>query len=328
MEETKASGSKRNTIGFLEAFQIIMTNWERAAVMQGAAEMAYFLLLSLIPLLLVLANIIPFLPFDPVEVVGIIESSFPEDVSTIVIPIVEDYMASGSGGAISIGLLASIWSASNVFSTLRRVLDDVYGAKVKKNFLIARVLSLAIMLGILVLVGTAVFVFVFGEQILNFVRDFFEIDIPFIQEFLLARWLTLPAILFIVTIIIYHFVPNHHLKIKYAIPGALFSSIGLLLLSQFFTLISSVMGGDAIANQTIGGFIVLMLFLYLSMVILLFGALFNTLTFELRNHISVTDYELEIQEREENKDAVYSGYPNENEVKILKRKIIKINTNE
>lgn len=310
---------------FVNAIKIIMENWQRAHVMQGAAEMAYYLLLSLVPLLLVLANVIPLLPFSPAEAVSFIESSFPSDVSTMLIPIVEDYMASASGGAISIGLLASIWSASNVFSTLRRVLDEVYGVKLTNNFIIARILSLVIMIAILLLVGTAVFVFVFGEQILNFVSDFFEIEIPFIREFLLARWITLPLILIIVTIIVYQFLPNHHLKIKYSIPGAVFSSVALVILSQSFTLISRLMGGDAITNQTLGGFIVLMLFLYLSNAVILFGALINTLFFELKNHISVTEYQKEIYEKEEQEDRKWQGYPDESKTQLLKRKLYKIN---
>lgn len=321
-EESTIPENKKKNI--FEAFQIILANWERAAIMQGAAEMAYFLLLSLVPILLVLANVIPLLPFSSTEVISIIESSFPEDIRSLLIPIVTDYMASASGGAISIGLLAAIWSASNVFNTLRRVLDEVYGAKIKKNFIIARILSMLIMISILFVVAFAIFVFVFGEQILNFVSDFFEIDIPFIQEFLLARWIALPIILFLVTIVIYHFVPNHHLKIKYAIPGAAFASVGLLMLSQFFSLISQLMGGDAIANQTLGGFIVLMLFLYLANVIILFGALINTLTFELKNRISVLDYEIELRQKEESKEAKWHGYPDESETKVLKRKIYKI----
>src|SRR5699024_9846371 len=144
------------------------------------------------------------------------------------------------------------------------VLDEVYGVKLKNNVIIARVFSFMIIIAILLLVGIALFVFVFGEQILDFVGNYFDIEIPFLQGFLHARWITLPLILIIVTLIIYQFLPNHHLKIKYSFPGAIFASVGLVILSQPFTLISHLMGGDAITNQTLGGFIVLMLFLFLS----------------------------------------------------------------
>ena len=310
---------------FIDALKIVMENWTRASVMQGAAEMAYYLLLSLVPILLVIANVIPLLPIDTAEVLAIIEQAFPTDISEILMPIVTGYLESSSGGAISIGLLASIWSASNVFSTMRRVLDEVYGAADAKNFVIARVLSLAVMLVILAVVGVAVFIFVFGEQIFTFINTFFGIQIPFIQEIVQLRWIALPLILFVVGLIIYDLVPNHHLSIKYAIPGAVFMTIGLVLLSQSFSLVTQFMGGDAAANQTIGGFIVLMLFLYISSAIILIGALVNTLIFELKNKQSVLSYEMNLQEKEELEASDWPGYPDEEETALLKRKLYKVN---
>lgn len=318
----EASNTKK--YNFIDALKIIMDNWTRASVMQGAAEMAYYLLLSLVPILLVIANIIPLLPIDTAEVLTIIEQAFPGDISEILVPIVTGYLESSSGGAISIGLLASIWSASNVFSTLRRVLDEVYGAADAKNFIIARVLSLAVMLVILAVVGVAVFVFVFGEQIFTFVNEIFGVQIPFVQEILQLRWIALPLILFTVGLIIYDLVPNHHLKLKYAVPGAIFMTIGLALLSQSFSLITQFMGGDAAANQTIGGFIILMLFLYVASAIILIGALVNTLTFELMNGQSVHSYETKLQEKEELEDSEWTGYPNEDQTVVLKRKLTKV----
>lgn len=311
-------------IGFVDGIKIVIENWNRASIMQGAAEMAYYLLLSLIPILLVVANIIPLLPFEPAAVMSMISRTFPDDIAQIVTPIVTEYLESSSGGAISAGLIAAVWSASNVFSTLRRVLDEVYGATEQKNFIIARFLSLLIMFAILLTVGAAVFIFVFGERILTLIGSILEIEIPFLPEFLVVRWLSLPIILFIVGLIIYDLVPNHHLKWRYAIPGAAFMTIGLILLSQFFTIILQFMGGTAATNQTIGGFIVLMLFLYIANVIILLGALINTLTYELVIGESVYDYESRLSLEEKIEESNYQGYPNEDEVVILKRKLYKV----
>src|SRR5690625_4845160 len=111
MKHDQAIRSNGKSGSIVHAIKIIMENWKRANVMQGAAAMAYYLLLSLIPLLLVLANVIPLLPLSPDQAISFIETSFPPDVATMLVPVVEDYLASASGGAISIGLLASIWSA-------------------------------------------------------------------------------------------------------------------------------------------------------------------------------------------------------------------------
>ena len=315
---------KKNS--FVDFIKIAMDNWNRASVMQGAAEMAYFLLLSLIPILLVVANIIPLLPFETGEVFALMEQAFPPDINDFLMPIVEGYLESaGGGGAFSLGLLAAIWSASKVFSTLRRVLDEVYGTTVQKNFVVARLLSLAIMIAILLVVASAVFVFVFGEQIFALFDQVFGVPFPFGEIILSLRWIVLPVILLAVGIIIYDLVPNHHIKWTYSIPGAIFMTLGLFLMTQFFSLITMFMGGDAVANQTLGGFIVLMLFLYISNTIILLGALVNSIYFELREGQSVYDYEKEIQKEEEIEESEWNGYPDEENEVILRRKIYKIN---
>lgn len=317
----KEANSK--TDDFLAKFNIVMDNWNRTSIMQGAAAMTYYLLLSLVPILLVFANIIPLLPFSSHEAIAFIESTFPTDINRILIPIVEEYLQSASGGAISIGLIASIWSASKVFSTLRKVLDQVYGATEKKNFIISRLLSLLIMLVILMVVTASVFAFVFGEQILSFARDFFEIEIGFFETFLVLRWMLFPVILILVLVVIYQLVPNHHLKLKYALPGTLFVTSSLILLSQSFSLLTSYMGGDAFANQTIGGFIALMLFLFIGNVLLLFGALINTLFYEMKNGESVTEYETRLSQIEEMESSHWGGYPDGDGQVLLKRKLYK-----
>lgn len=303
--------------------KIILENWNRTSIMQGAAAMTYYLLLSLVPILLVFANVIPFLPFSSQQAISFIQNTFPADISRMLVPIVMEYLESGSGGAISIGLLASIWSASKVFSTMRKILDQVYGATEKKNFIVSRLLSLAIMLVILILVGVSIFVFVFGEQILSFARNFFEIEIVFFETFLVLRWMLFPVVLMIVSLVIYHLVPNHHLKVKYAIPGTIFVTISLMILSQSFSLLTKYMGGDAITNQTLGGFIALMVFLFVGNLLLLFGALINTLFFEIKNDQSVTEYETALRKIEEMEASNWGGYPNEEEQVVLKRKLYK-----
>ena len=316
------SSNKKYSV--VDAIKIVIYNWNRASIMQGAAEMAYYMLLSLVPILLVVANVIPLLPFDTAEILNLLEQTFPEDINQIIMPIVLDYLKSGSGGAISIGLLASIWSASKVFTTLRRVLDEVYGTTEAKNFIVARLLSLLSMIAILGVVAAAVFAFVFGEQILGFIKEFLQIEFPLIQQLLQIRWIGLPLILFAFGLIIYDVVPNHHLTWHQAIPGAVFFTAGLTLVFQSFSLITRFMGGDAIANQTIGGFIALMLFLYFANVVILFGALLNTLLFEIKNDQSVLDYESELAEKEKLEDSDWQGYPDEDKVVLLKRKLYKV----
>lgn len=304
---------------------ILQSNWERATVNQSGAEMAFFVLLSLFPLLLVIANVIPLFPMETNEVLALVADFVPEDIFNVIEPILEGYLESASGGFISFGLLTAIWSASKVITTLRRVLDDVYGSVQKSNFIIGRVLSMFVMIGILIIIGAAIFIFVFGEAILDFVQDTIGFDIPFVQEFLLLRWVILLVILFGVLLVVFRFVPNHHLTFKYSYQGALFSTIGWMLLTQGFAIYLSVASDDALTNATFGGFLALMLFLYFTSIVILLGALLNAIIFEWKNHMSVPEYEAAKRNEKKMQDSDWTGYPSEAETIILKRKLFKVN---
>lgn len=304
--------------------KIAQSNWERATVNQSAAEMAYFILLSLFPILLVVANIIPLLPIDPNEVLTMAQDFVPQDIYNVLEPVIINYLESGSGGAISFGLLAALWSASRVITILRRVLDEVYGSVQTSNFIVGRIVSLLTMIAIIVVVGLAMFAFVFGEQILLFIEETIGIAIPFIQQFLLLRWVILIVILFLVFLIVYWFVPNHHLSFKYSYQGAIFATVGWVLLTQGFSIYLSFAGGDAVANATFGAFIALMIFLYLSSLILLLGALINAMIFEWKNYMSVPEYEAKKRNEKRLKDSDWKGYPSEAETVLLKRKLYKV----
>lgn len=309
----------------LRLIQIFQSNWERATVNQSGAEMAYFVLLSLFPLLLVIANVIPLLPIETNEMLAIVADFVPQDIFNIIEPILEGYLESASGGFISFGLLTAIWSASKVITILRRVLDDVYGSVQKKNFVIGRILSLFVMIGILFVIGAALFIFVFGEQILEFVQNTIGFDIPFVQEFLLLRWVILIVILFAVLLIVYRFVPNHHLSFKYSYQGAIFATIAWMLLTQGFSIYLAVASDDALTNATFGGFLALMLFLYFTSIVILLGALLNAIIFEWKNHMSVPEYEAVKRNEKKMEDSNWTGYPDESETVIMKRRLFKVN---
>lgn len=309
----------------LRLIPILQSNWERATVNQSGAEMAYFVLLSLFPLLLVVANIIPLLPFESEQVLALLAEFVPQDIFNIIEPIIESYLESASGGFISFGLLAAIWSASKVITILRRVLDDVYGSIQKKNVVVGRILSLLVMVAIIFVIALAVFIFVFGEQIMALIQETIGFEIPFVQEILLARWLILLVILFSVLLIVYWFVPNHHLTFKYSYQGALFATVGWMLLTQGFSIYMNVAGGDALTNATFGGFIALMLFLYFSSIVILLGALLNAIIFEWENGLSVPEYEAKKRNEQKLESSNWTGYPSESETVVMKRHLSKVN---
>ena len=314
METVKQLPFKQRMI---RLFKVSKNNWGRADVTSQAGELAYFVLFSLFPILLVIANIIPLFPIDVNAVLSYMETAVPADVYSVIEPVLIGYLNSSSGGVISIGLITALWSASKAFNSLQNLLNEVYGVEPRNNFILVRLVSLLIQLAIVSIVGVIVFIFVFGEYIVSFIEDLLSIDLGIIMQILQLRWLILLIVLVSLFMAVYFLVPNHHLGIKYAIPGAVFATVGWLVLSQGFSIYIQFAGGDAAANATFGVFIVLMLWLYLAAMIILLGGLVNTIYFEYKNGQTVQEA---IEKEDEDKPEV-------NEKKKLpkqRKKLIKV----
>lgn len=316
MDTVKELPFKQKMIRF---FKISKENWGRAKISGQAGELAYFLLLSLFPVLLVIANVIPLFPIDVDAVLSYLETAVPPNIYNVIGPILTGYLNSSSGGVISIGLITALWSASKAFNSLQNIMNEVYGVEPRKNFILVRLASLFVEIAIVLIVGSIIFVFVFGEIILSFVEDFLSIDLSFVMQLLQLRWLILLIVLMALFMAIYFLVPNHHLKLKYAIPGAVFATIGWLVLSQGFTIYLQFAGGDAVANATFGVFIVLMLWLYLASMILLIGGLLNTIYYEYRNGQTVSE---KIEKEENPVDETKQKLPTQRK-KLVKVKEVK-----
>lgn len=301
----------------IKLFNIIKDNWSRANVSSQAGELAYFSLLSLFPILLVIANVIPLFPIDVNAVLSYLESAVPPDIFSVIEPILIGYLSSSSGGVISIGLVTALWSASKAFNSLQNILNEVYAVKPRKNFILVRLVSLLVQLAIVSIVGVIIFAFVFGEIIVEFVEGLVNIDLGFIMQILQLRWLILLIVLLALFTAVYFLVPNHHLGIKYAVPGAIFATIGWLALSQGFSIYLQFAGGDAAANATFGVFIILMLWLYLAAMVLLLGGLVNTIYFEYKNGKSV-------QKATEQEDEEHSENDKKKKLPKQRKKLVKI----
>lgn len=323
MDTTNSQNNKLTKDKIIYFIQVIMDNWQAAKLPQNAAQSTYFSLLALFPMLLVVANIIPLFPIDIQAVMRTLQGVFPSDIYNIIGPVLSDYLSSASGGILSIGLITSIWSASNLINSLRFVLNGVYNVdNLDENNLLGRILAPFIMLFLILVAGVLGVIFIFGETILNLVENLLNIDMSFLGSFLALRWPVLMIVIFVVFIFIYKMVPNHNLKLKHGIPGAIFATLALLILSELFTIYVQLSGTGDVGSAAIGTFIVLMIYLYFSNMMILLGGLLNSVIYQLKNDKSVRQLRIEEIEEHEERDIseVFSvqGQP------ILMREIKKV----
>lgn len=246
----------------------------KANLSANAAQLSFYILLSLFPMLLVGANLIILSPLTIESIGGITQTVIPPEVQSLLNPIFESLLDSSSGVTISFGLITAIWSASRCFSTVQEVLNSIYNTNKRRNFIIARIFSFIVTLILITLFGILVFLFAFGEKLIKGLENFLSAELV-IVDFLASSGFVTVLFLFTLFLALFYFVPNVKWEIKFSLPGAIFSTFGILCANQLLKLYVILFGDSFLGLGSLSLFIVLMLWLYLIMIIFLLGALVN-----------------------------------------------------
>lgn len=272
MKETSASTEKKGLKWFLKTFQRHMMEGE---VTTYSIVVAYYLLLSLFPLLIAIGNILPLLHIDPATVLPYLQEIIPQTIYSFLEPAIESLLTQGSGGLLSISTVATVWSASQSINGLQKATNKVFGVDGYGAF--SRVLSMLMLVVMLILMVVVTLVMGSGKVILDYLQDIFHFSDTIITTFQTAKWPTTIVVMLVVMTMIYWLIPNAKVRFRSTIPGAVFATIGWMLLSQLFGLYAKYFAARVSGYQIIGSFVVLMLWLNFAALILLLGSVINAI---------------------------------------------------
>ena len=252
--------------------------WER---IQGddlpglSAQLAYFFLLSLFPLLIFLFTLLPFLPIPHENIMGIIKGIAPKEALALINKNLKTIMNNHSGGLLSFGIIGTIWSASNGINALVRAFNKSYDVKESRSFIVARGMSILLTFGMIFVFLIALLLPVLGKGVGLFLFSYLGLTKQFLTIWGAIRWLVSALILFVVFTCLYWIAPNIKMRCKSAIPGAIFATLGWIITSLGFSLYVGHFANYTNTYGNIGAIIVLMTWLYLSAFIIIIGGEIN-----------------------------------------------------
>jgi membrane protein len=240
-----------------------------------AAELAYFFLMALFPLLIFVLSFISFLPGAQQTIFEWLSQVMPGEALNIVDDWVEKVFSSRSGGLLSFGLLFALWAASTGMAALMGALNNAYdiaeGRPFWKKRLVA--LSLTIVLTLMV-IGGAVLV-TFGDRIASWLEGALGQEAASGKVSAAIRYAVGLAMLDLGIQTVYYFAPNVKQKWKWITPGALFAASAFVIVSILFSLYLRFAPGYDATYGSLGAVVVLMLWLYLMGLILYIGGQIN-----------------------------------------------------
>jgi membrane protein len=246
-------------------------------VVDRAAALAYYFLFALFPTLLFLTALLGLLPLPGLmdRLLEYVDQAVPPDAASILGRTLQEIQSGARGGLLSIGAVAALWAASSGMASVMTALNVAYDIEDARSWWKRRLISIVLTVGFALFILIALVLLVFGVNIGAVVADGLGLGAVF-----RLTWnvLSLPAVVVFVLIgiaLVYYFAPAAKQHWRWVTPGSVVALV--LWLAMSFGLRMYVMH---FANYTatygsIGGVILLMLWLYLTGLALLIGAEIN-----------------------------------------------------
>ena len=269
-----------------------------------SAEMAYNSMLALFPgLLAVLSAIALFEPLQSTlyQIARLLGEVIPDNVRNLIRGLIKEILLTRNRGLFSVSFFASLWAFSGVISAAMAALDRIHEipSDRTRSFVKAKLISLGLSIGtivLLILASGAVFV---SDLIVQAVarqscllESVANCDLKDVQSCLLPaqtcplesqllavwrlwRWPTSLGIVSVAFAFIYRYGPSRRQADIPIFSGAIFAAILWALFSAVFRFYVLHLSNFNWTYGTIGTFIVLLLWLYLSCLAMLIGAQLN-----------------------------------------------------
>lgn len=238
-----------------------------------AAQISYFFSLSLLPFCLVLAVVVGWLPST------YLWKSFATWIVTYMPRGSQHLMFSTilglvhySAGFLSLGLITALWSASSGFVSLMESLSVVYCGRDSRSYLrkhvIATCVTVLAMLFALASFGLVAFS--------HWGADWFSSQIGRLQispgEWAVGRWIGAIIVMSLAVDLANFFLPDGKRRWHWLTPGTAFVVLTLAASSAGFNVYVQHFSSYPRVYGALGGFIILMLWIYIASLIMLVGA--------------------------------------------------------
>lgn len=258
-----------------ESFKIFIDTFQQAEVNIYAIVITYYLLLSFFPLLIALGNILPYLNLNDQNVLPYIQELLPAYVYNTVSETVSSLLKTSSGGLLSISAIGTFWAVSKGINGIRISLDKAYGVEKEKLQFLRRLFSFLMVFLLILSIFFLLLIMGFGQTVLEYVLPIFGLPEEILTTFKTLRWPLTSSVLLVILIMLYYFVPSAKVHFRTILPGAVFTTIGWMLVTQFYSIYISYFSKRINSYGAIGSVIFFILWLNIAATLIIVGGVIN-----------------------------------------------------
>ena len=245
-----------------------------------AAQSAYFFMLSLIPIIILLLTLVQFTPVTEEDVMQAVLQVFPSTVEGLISTLVAQ-VYNQSGSIIPITVLVALWTAGKGVLSMTSGLNCVYESTETRNYLFLRIRASFYMVIFIVAIVLSLLLSVFGNSISLFINEHAPL-LQHVTDFVIRiRTLLILGMLTVFWDLVYKYLPNRKnsgkTTMRKQLPGAVFTACGWQLISFVFSIYLDIFTGFSTMYGSLTTIILILLWFYMCMYVILLGGEVNVL---------------------------------------------------
>lgn len=244
-----------------------------------AAQTAYFFMICMIPIILLLLTLVQYTPVTKADVMTAVIQVFPSSVDSMMTSIVNQ-VYNQSTGIIPVTVLVALWSAGKGVLAMSTGLNCVYQCRETRNYVLLRLRATLYTVMFILVIILLLVLSVFGNSLNLFIGEHVPILAKAADQLIQARVFIAPVTLILFCLLTYEFLPNRRDRWMKHLPGAVFAAIGWMVVSWVFSVYVDIFEGFSSMYGSLTTIVLIMLWLYFCMYSILIGGVINVMFYD------------------------------------------------
>lgn len=259
---------------FVPAF---IASYKRNQPLDLAAQLAYYAILSLFPFAMFVLTVVGYIPLHGLDrqITATIYQLAPVEPARLIDRTIHEILGRQRGWLLWSTLLFALWSASGGTTGLITALNRAYGVAETRAWWKVKLRAIVVTIGAVVGVIIATVAMMIGPGLVHQVWAFFGIGSWFDVLWAILRVPLAVLVLMLMLASLYYFLPNVKQKWRFITPGSVLAVLAWLAASWGFRVYVANFGSYAKTYGALGTVIVLLVWLYLSGLMVILGGEIN-----------------------------------------------------
>jgi membrane protein len=242
-----------------------------------AAQLAYYFFFALFPALLMVIAIASYFPYQTLvaDLVTRLGEFAPREVLSIITEQLAKIASGEEGGLFTLGMLTTIWSTSAAMTAIIDTLNRAYDIEEGRPWWKVRLIAIALTVGVAVFILFSFGLVLAGPTLAERIAERFYLGDAFEWTWKILQWPVIFALVSAAFAIVYYYAPDAEQDWVWLTPGSIAATTLWLATSLGFKYYVSNLGSYTETYGAIGGVMVLMLWFYMSGLVVLLGAEMN-----------------------------------------------------